>query len=46
MKLTLRDSSKTNCTELARLFYDTVHPVNAGDSSREQLDGHIVGLIL
>lgn len=46
MNLTLRDSSKTDCAELARLFYDTVHPVNAGDSSREQLDGHIVGLKL
>lgn len=36
--MTLRDYSKTDCATLARLFYDTVHTVNARDYSREQLD--------
>ena len=34
----LRKYAETDCAELARLFYDTVHAVNARDYSREQLD--------
>ena len=41
--MTLRDYCKTDCTELARLFYDTVHTVNAKDYSREQLDAWATG---
>ena len=41
--MTLRDYCKTDCTELARLFIDTVHTVNAKDYSREQLDAWATG---
>ena len=41
--MTLRDYCKTDCTELARLFYDTVHTVNAKDYSRAQLDAWAPG---
>ena len=41
--MTLRDYCKTDCVELARLFYDTVHTVNAKDYSREQLDAWATG---
>ena len=41
--MTLRDYCKTDCTELARLFYDTVHTVNDKDYSREQLDAWATG---
>ena len=34
----LRKYTETDCAELARLFYDTVHTVNAKDYSQEQLD--------
>lgn len=34
----LRQYMETDCAELARLFYDTVHTVNAKDYTREQLD--------
>ena len=43
--MTLRDYRKTDCAELARLFYDTVHAVNAGDYSREQLDAWATGKV-
>ena len=36
--MTLRDYTKTDCAELAELFYDTVHTVNAKDYTQEQLD--------
>ena len=39
----LRKFSKTDCAELARLFYDTVHTVNAKDYSQEQLDAWATG---
>ena len=41
--MTLRDYCKTDCAELARLFYDTVHTVNAKDYSRAQLDAWATG---
>ena len=39
----LRNYVKTDCAQLARLFYDTVHTVNAKDYSREQLDAWATG---
>ena len=41
----LRKYSKTDCAELAELFYDTVHTVNAKDYTREQLDAWATGEI-
>lgn len=32
----LRKYVKTDCVELAKLFYDAVHTVNAKDYTREQ----------
>lgn len=37
-EISLRDYSAADCKELAQLFYDTVHTVNAGDYIQEQLD--------
>ena len=39
----LREYTKTDSSELAELFYDTVHTVNAKDYSREQLDAWATG---
>ena len=39
----LRKFSKTDCAEVARLFYDAVHTVNAKDYSQEQLDAWATG---
>ena len=36
----LRKYAKTDCAELAELFYDTVHTVNAKDYTREQQVEH------
>ena len=41
----LRKYVKTDCTELAELFYDTVHMVNAKDYTRKQLDVWATGAI-
>ena len=41
--MTLRDYTKTDCAELAELFYDTVHTVNAKDYTQEQLDAWATG---
>ncbi len=41
----LRDYKQSDCAELAQLFYDTVHTVNAGDYSREQLDAWATGKV-
>ena len=41
----LRKYAKTDCAELAELFYDTVHTVNAKDYTREQLDAWATGEI-
>ena len=40
-----RKYAKTDCAELAELFYDTVHTVNAKDYTREQLDAWATGEI-
>ena len=39
----LRRYVKADCAELARLFYDTVHTVNARDYNQEQLDAWATG---
>lgn len=41
----LREYTKTDCAELAELFYDTVHTVNAKDYTRKQLDAWATGEI-
>lgn len=41
----LRKYAKTDCAELAELFYDTVHTVNTKDYTREQLDAWATGKI-
>lgn len=41
----LRKYAKTDCVELAELFYDTVHTVNAKDYTREQLDAWATGKV-
>ena len=43
--MTLRDYTKTDCAELAELFYDTVHTVNAKDYTQEQLDAWATGKV-
>ena len=43
--MTLRDYTKTDCAELAELFYDTVHTLNAKDYTQEQLDAWATGEI-
>lgn len=34
----IREYKSSDCAELAKLFYDTVHSVNAKDYTKEQLD--------
>ena len=41
----LREYTKTDCAELAELFYDTVHTVNAKDYTQEQLDAWATGKV-
>ncbi|MDO5544700.1 MAG: GNAT family N-acetyltransferase [Eubacteriales bacterium] len=41
----LRDYKPSDCAELAQLFCDTVHTVNARDYSREQLDAWATGKV-
>ncbi len=41
----LRKYLATDCEEMARLFYDTVHSVNAKDYSSEQLNAWATGTI-
>ena len=39
----LRNYTESDCPELARLFYETVHTVNARDYSQAQLDAWATG---
>jgi putative acetyltransferase len=39
----IRKYQTTDCEEMVRLFYDTVHSVNAADYSKEQLDAWASG---
>ena len=39
----IRDYTPADCPEMAELFYNTVHSVNAGDYNAEQLDAWASG---
>lgn len=41
----LRKYRPQDCAEMARLFYDTVHTVNAADYTEEQLDAWADGQV-
>ena len=41
--MTIRPYQSEDCGELARLFYETVHTVNAADYTPEQLDAWATG---
>lgn len=41
----LRPYQSTDCPALARLFYETVHTVNARDYTRQQLDAWATGQV-
>ena len=41
----IRKYQKSDCAELAKLFYNTVHVVNAKDYTKEQLDAWATGQI-
>lgn len=43
--MTIRGYKSGDCTDMARLFYDTVHTVNAKDYSEEQLDAWATGKV-
>ena len=42
----IREYQSTDCIELAELFYNTVHTVNAKDYTKEQLDVWATGQVL
>ena len=41
----LRSYQSSDCPELAELFYNTIHAVNARDYTREQLDAWATGQV-
>ncbi len=41
----IREYQASDCKELAELFYDTVHRVNARDYTKEQLDVWATGQV-
>ncbi len=43
--MTLRRYRAEDCEKLAKLFYDTVHTVNARDYTKEQLDAWATGTV-
>lgn len=43
--MTIREYNPVDCVEIARLFYDTVHTVNAKDYTQEQLDVWATGTV-
>ena len=43
--MTIRDYQPSDCAEMAQLFYDTVHTVNAKDYTQEQLDAWATGQV-
>ncbi len=43
LKMFIRAYQSSDCNELAELFYNTVHTVNAKDYSKEQLDVWVPG---
>ena len=44
-KMVIREYQSTDCKELAELFYQTVHIVNAKDYTKEQLDVWATGQV-
>lgn len=44
-KMFIREYQSSDCKELAELFYNTVHTVNAKDYTREQLDVWATGQV-
>jgi len=44
-KMFIREYQSSDCKELAKLFYNTVHTVNAKDYTKEQLDAWATGQI-
>lgn len=44
-KIQLREYRPSDCTQLAELFYHTVHSVNAKDYTKEQLDAWATGRV-
>lgn len=45
-KMLIREYQSSDCKELAELFYNTVHAVNAKDYTKEQLDVWATGQFL
>lgn len=43
IKMTVRQYEPEDCAEIAELFYNTVHTVNAKDYTKEQLDAWATG---
>lgn len=43
--MVLREYMPSDCEHLAELFYQTVHTVNAGDYTDEQLDAWATGSV-
>lgn len=43
--MTLRKYKPNDCADMAKLFYDTVHTINAKDYTKEQLDAWATGNI-
>lgn len=43
--MVIREYRSSDCEEIAKLFYDTVHIVNAKDYTKEQLDAWATGQI-
>jgi Ser/Thr protein kinase RdoA (MazF antagonist)/GNAT superfamily N-acetyltransferase len=43
--ISIRDYKPSDCATMAKLFYDTVHVVNAADYSQEQLDAWATGTV-
>lgn len=41
----IRDYAESDCPELAQLFYETVHTVNAGDYTEDQLNAWATGKV-
>ncbi len=41
----IRKYESTDCKELAELFYNTVHTINAKDYTKEQLDAWASGQV-
>lgn len=39
----LREYQPSDCAQMAELFYQTVHSVNAKDYTKEQLDAWAIG---